>query len=244
MGITDAHAVHGIEDEDGNIVVVGKGVEAYPSTGEAFAAKLNGTTGALMYHWKSGVVGNDGSNAVVQLPDGDYLVVGFMKTAPAEANHFTDGVYSRSLTKLNKNMGLVWTTTSFNETHFYNGAWENVELTADRNGVLLGGLTGRPNSSVGFDFKSYGNTDAGKARVMMLPVSVVGTDTAPAATATIDPSTVGGWEYSNDAYHSAKAVRAIPGSTDIAVLLWYGFVVGGDKEAGVVRLSSSGTETS
>ena len=73
---TDAHAVHGIELADGSFVLTGKALEAEGSPNhEAFAVKLS-ATGAVVWGWKSGVSGQDASNAAAQLPNGEILVAG------------------------------------------------------------------------------------------------------------------------------------------------------------------------
>ena len=61
-----ARLVQGLEQEGSKV-------------GEAFSAKLGAATGVLMHKWTSGLSGNDGLNAVVQLlchpprPSGEYV---------------------------------------------------------------------------------------------------------------------------------------------------------------------------
>ena len=75
LPVTDLAPVNGIQMEDGSFAIVGKAVEADGSSvKEGFAIKLT-STGAYTAHWKSGVTGDDASNAVVQLPSGGDLLV-------------------------------------------------------------------------------------------------------------------------------------------------------------------------
>jgi hypothetical protein len=134
--VIDPHPVEGIQTSDGHFVLAGKGLEA-DYTHEAFAVKIDGTTGAQLWLWPppqyaagcsadcdpvSYANGGKWDNAasLAQLPNGgDVLIAGYREVgtyvAPdIEGVSTTYGVTHATVTRLNLATGVeVWTATLF-----------------------------------------------------------------------------------------------------------------------------------
>ena len=149
-GLNDGNVVHGIEAADGSFILVGRGVNG------AHAVRFD-WQGNHVWTWNSGVV-REASNQVMQLPNGgDILIAGLT---------ILGGVYYRSVTRLALVTGsVVYNATGFGDSPGSHGAWETMDFTYDKTGVLLGGFRGKPNTNE-FEFKSGGNTAGGTATVM------------------------------------------------------------------------------
>eukprot|EP00931_Biecheleriopsis_adriatica_P105762 TRINITY_DN80298_c0_g1_i1.p1 TRINITY_DN80298_c0_g1~~TRINITY_DN80298_c0_g1_i1.p1 ORF type:complete len:591 (+),score=86.27 TRINITY_DN80298_c0_g1_i1:38-1774(+) len=225
--VSDAHPVHGIETSDGNVVLVGKGQEAEGSEKlEAFAIKVS-STGTLVWFWKPGFSGDDLANSVLQLPNGGDLIVAGLRTV--------GGVMSRSLTKLSLQTGTeAWTTTDFGDSAGKHGAWETIDATSNKDGVLLGGFT-NSNNIAEIGFKSAGNVIAGEAVIMQLPNSVL--SGAKPSASDLSGSGSGAWKADFPSYLTVKAVR--PFGNGDAVALLYQEAEG--KGATLVTFTSAGT---
>jgi len=221
VGIADAHAVYGVEASDGGLVVIGKGLhsEANPSP-RAFAAKLDATGYHIEWTWSMSV--DSGANSVLELPGANGLLVsGYQKV---------QGTYRASLTRLSLATGVeVWTATFAGGSNALHSAWEAMDLTMDGASILLGGLRGKPDE-VEFNFKSYGNAEGGEAIAVALPLASCTGSSPPTES---DAS----WYGTFSGYHTAKAVRPLPGG-DVAVLLWQGYEP--SKGAALARLTASG----
>ena len=111
-GIEDAHAVHGVQMDDGRYAIVGKGARCeFCKDAEGFAIVVDAATGSTVSAWTTGIAEDDVLNAVAQLNDGtgDLLVVGY---------RVVDGIGKRSVTRLAVEPGRmreVWTSTSFGD---------------------------------------------------------------------------------------------------------------------------------
>ena len=146
-GIEDCHPVHGCRLNDGSFVAVGKGIETGTQIRRAFAFAMS-STGAKLWQWTTPTNGvSDAANAVLALPDNLHvIVVGFMSDG---------GVYKRSITKLKVSDGTaVWTATWDSPNAANQGAWENVDITADKASIILTGLYECSAGQGGFAFKS------------------------------------------------------------------------------------------
>ena len=107
-----------------------------------------------------------------------------------------------------------------------------MDLTADKSGILLGCLTGKADQNE-WGFKSGGNTAGGIATMMPLPLSAVTGTSAPTAASVT-------WTKTFSPYEAIKSVKPLAGG-DIAALFWQDGAGPRPKQAGMVRLSSTGT---
>lgn len=76
----DAAACTGAALSDGSYLIGGNAAEAEGNHhGEGFATRLS-ATGDMVWAWKSGVVGQDGILSVAQLPNGEVLAAGAIRS--------------------------------------------------------------------------------------------------------------------------------------------------------------------
>eukprot|EP00941_MAST-03F_sp_MAST-3F-sp1_P002465 g2465.t1 len=225
VDLEDPQAVVHIETSDGGYVMAGKGMECGDNCVglqnrykmEGFVTKTN-AKGVIVWTWISANVGaDDVINGVIQLPSGAIIAVGFRTI---------NGVAKRSMTKLNVSNGKEeWTSTSFGDSTNSNGAFEFITLAHDKTNVLLAGLSLKPDSE-NFFFKSYGNTEDGKATISKLPVSVLSKSSAPTVTDVT-------WTTILPGFQTSKKAILMPNGESVAAELF------GEVEAGTHKASAA-----
>eukprot|EP00948_MAST-09A_sp_MAST-9A-sp1_P001117 g1117.t1 len=214
-GIEDLHPVHGIQLTDGTYLVCGKGI--VNSNSMSFVMRVS-KTGKYLWGWKSDVTGTDACNAVLQLNNDEVLAVGYQTVG-------TNG--HRYIVKLKLTDGsLLWTAKSFGDGAGSTGAYEMISKSSDA--VYLSGLMEKPDLDE-MSFKSYGNTEGGKAFVQKILLSKLAGTSAPTASDVA-------WTKTFASYSTAHAVRYF--DSKLAVLLW-----NPDKQAGALVLNSATGDT-
>lgn len=223
-GVADMHAVHGIETSAGDFIWVGKGLESEASAVmESFAVKMS-KTGSFVWGWTSKSAGNDVANSVVQLGAGGDLLIAGYKTE--------GGVAKKYLTKLSLSTGVAaWTGTDFGDSAGSHGAWETIDITTAKDGVLVGGAKGLTSTDE-MTFKSYGNVIGGKAVAMHFSLAAVNGGSPPTSNAAT-------WTANFDDSFTAKAVRPMKDGGCVVLL----YKEGASKMATLARLSSGGQTT-
>ena len=200
--VTNLHAVHGCQTEDGGFIACGKGAESEASTlTVAFCVKYD-ARGGIIWAWKSGQSGaSAAANAVVPISPSEVVVVGW-RTVGATGRRFVAKLKVADGTE-------VWVATNFGDEAGMTSFYEMVEVVGGS--VYLAGGVGK-NGTAEMAFKSYGNVGGGQAVVQKMPLAVLASATPPAAADVV-------WTKIFGAYDTAKAARPVAGSK-LAVLLY------------------------
>ena len=233
-GLEDAHAVVGIETQDGGYVFAGKAMECGDSCQggqvaaktDAFAVKLN-AQGAQVWMWRSDLAGrNDAANGLVELADGSIVVAGWRTTSAVGAQE-NARVGKAALTKLSGSGAETWTYTGFSDAAGKTSAFELVTM-AGSDDLLLSGYKNKQGTSE-MSFKSYGNS-GGVAWLCKLKIAKLAGNTLPA-----DGALTCEWEKS-ESYSTNKAAYAFADGS-VAALYW-----SEAKPANLYRYNADGTK--
>ena len=236
LGLEDSHSCVAVSvaKEPGAVILAGVGLECADDcqTGQSkthsdgMAVKMN-RDGTLAWGWRSNRNGaNDHMLGVTELPSGEILLAGYLVDG---------GVGRRALIKLSSAGQKIWEFTDFGgDDASHHGAIELVTM-AGTTDVLLAGLKDLP-SLDGMGFKSGGNCEFGKAWIAKMPVDKL-TKTTPPTRGDIS------WEKTEATYMTAKAAKALPDGSVVA-LMWAGEQNGvAAMSAGIARYTADGLTT-
>jgi hypothetical protein len=166
-------------DGSGNVYVAGYGrttwgspVQAYTSDYDAFAVKLNSSSGVLTWNtFMGGGSGGDASNGIAADGSGNIYVAGSSSAAWGSPVRAYSASYDAFAAKLDSSGALTWNTFLGGSIYDYG---EGIALDGSSNIYV----TGRSNSPWGSPVREYsGNYDAFAAKICDLPAEPTPTPT-------------------------------------------------------------------